>query len=703
MCGEMKVLLAEKPDQAEKYARSFENAKKQKGVWIVNDSQLGEIHIVNALGHLFELNEPETYNQKWKQWNMADLPIIPQEFVWHLDTKKARAFKTIKQEVEKADGVIIGTDADREGENIAYSILSHIPNGTSKIIKRLWINSLTKKGINDAFQKLRNASETKNYYYEARARQKSDWLVGMTMSRLTTIQLQTHGFDIKGGYPVGRAQTATVAYIVNNDTLIKNFKKHKFYELELTDNNGIVYQNSEQKFKSFDEAQKALSSLSANSLVKSFEEKKDQHKSAPKLMALAQISKVAANRWGYSAKQTLKIVQSLYDVQGVEDGYISYPRTHCRMITENEFKYLSENVNQYQNLLNFHFSVKNPQPRKKYVDGTKVKEHYALIPTAALPILDKLNEPQRNIYETIVKHTLLMFAGDEISNQRKITLQNQGYEFVATDKKIVDPGFMALVKESVSKSRKNDFPEYEVDQQVMTTGKIVEKETKPVNRVTEANLSDPILPKLGIGTPATRADMIELIKKHGYVIKNKKGELLPTVKAYVLCQYLEGTMFTKPELTAGWEKYLAKIGEGKGTENKFVGETENLITKLVQELPQLSLHITAMEKQKVVTPTRDVLSNMGECPKCHKGHIQEINGNSQNGKYHGYFCDNEKCKFGVPGTWGGTTVSKEMVTQLLENGKTSVLKFKSKKGTPYQASLGLDKSFKVIMNFVNKK
>lgn len=597
MCDEMIVLLAEKPDQAEKYAKSFKDHHQKSGVWVVQDSRLGEIHIVNALGHLFELNEPETYNKKWKQWNMEDLPIIPQEFVWHLDSKKARAFKIIKQEVEKADEVIVGTDADREGENIAYSILSHIPSGTSKITKRLWINSLTKKGIQDAFRNLKNAEETKNYYFEARARQKSDWLVGMTMSRLTSLQLQKNGYELKGGYPVGRAQTATVAYVVANHIAIKNFKKRKYYEIEMHDNNGIIYRDNKKQFNTVGEAQAALKSLLPNSIVKEFEQKIDQHRSAPKLMALAQISKVAANRWGYSAKQTLKIIQSLYDVSGVDDGYMSYPRTHCRMITENEFAYLKDNIGRYQDLLNFHFDVKNLQPRKKYVDGTKVKEHYALIPTTSLPSLGKLTEPQRNIYEAIVKHTLLMFAGDEVATHSKIVLQNQGYQFEATNKKVTDPGFIALVTQATDKTTDEKFPELKVGQQLMTTGKIVEKETKPDKRITEASLSDPILPKLGIGTPATRADMIELIKKHGYVTKNKKGELLPTVKAYVLCQYLDGTMFTKPELTAGWEKYLAKIGEGKGTETKFVGETENLITKLVLELPRRPLHIDAMEKK----------------------------------------------------------------------------------------------------------
>jgi len=307
------VIVSEKDDQARKTANALGHFDKIGQVYVLSQTDLleGEVHVVAADGHLFEYMAPEN------NWKLENLPLVDVSFKMQL--KKAekgrrknfggdpeKCFATIYQEVQAADRVIIGTDSDREGERIAYSILSRIPGGKKKIWKRLWLNSMTKKAIRQAFQNLREPEETYNYFLEAEARAQSDWLVGMNLSPLVTLKLQQAGQVPWGkgqAFSVGRCQTPVVRVICENDLAIRNFSPRLYWKLQLEDkNNGQIFSCKEKYFDS-EEAFEATRSLSSNSLVSSVERRKVQQQ-APQLFDLASLQDYASKRWKIEATQT---------------------------------------------------------------------------------------------------------------------------------------------------------------------------------------------------------------------------------------------------------------------------------------------------------------------------------------------------------------------------------------------------------------
>ena len=570
------LILAEKGDEAEKYALAFQKHKQVNKVWIVSDPEFGEARIVHAQGHLTELDEPDAYNERWAEWKLDDLPMIPNKFHEHLDTTKGkgRLFNTIKKEVMAADEIYIGTDADREGENIAYSILSLIPNGVAKVRKRIWQNSTTKKGVRLALSKLRDASETRPYAHEAKARQKSDWIVGMNMSRLATIKLQNAGYRVKGGFPIGRVQTAIVSLLVDNDQQINNFEKTDFWQLELTDQYGVKYRN-DRKFETEAEGKKALQALQENSLVAEYKSE-EKVQTPPKLLNLFDASAIAKKAWGYPSDKTLDIIQSLYDRGANLEGWISYPRTGINYISEFEFEGLVNSIKNYQELLGLNFPIAHPEARDKYVNSKKTKEHTALIPTEVLPKWEELSEEQKNVYRLITTRTIMMFAPDEKYQKIDITLKNQGYEFKASFKKVLDPGYTAYLSQQSKKEQ--EAPGYSEGQQIFTEAKLVKGETKSPARLTESKLVQTVLPKYQIGTPATMGSTLKLLKKHDY-IKDAKDGFHPTDKANALVEFLYDTPLIDPDTTSVWEKSLKLIGKNspRMTEDKFVEITIKLV------------------------------------------------------------------------------------------------------------------------------
>lgn len=254
------VVLAEKPDQAKKYAHALGQATNDKGAWRVKTDLLdGQVTVVSAVGHLVEIKNPY---QNYENWNLSNLPAFPEAFEYEVKADKKKQFNLIKREVTQADCIIIGTDADREGESIAYLILRLIPNALKKVKYRLWVNSLTDAGIIKAFQHLRPAEETRKYAEEAEARAKSDWLVGFNFSPWTSLKLQEMGYlgEKDKKFSVGRVQTPIVSLIVENDLAIDAFVSHPFWKVELVDDAGTVFKNKEQ-FETLESAQEALKAL----------------------------------------------------------------------------------------------------------------------------------------------------------------------------------------------------------------------------------------------------------------------------------------------------------------------------------------------------------------------------------------------------------------------------------------------------------
>ncbi|MFS1664504.1 type IA DNA topoisomerase [Streptococcus sp. zg-JUN1979] len=568
------LVIAEKPDQAKKYAQALGQAKQKDGVWEVSTPLLdAPVRIVPAVGHLVELKNPYT---NYENWDMANLPAFPETFEYEVKSDKKRQFALIKREVAKAKHIIIGTDADREGEAIAYLILRLIPNALKKVKYRLWVNSLTKEGILSAFKKLRPASETALYAEEAEARAKADWLVGFNLSPWASLKLREVGaLEKRGSVSVGRVQTVIVSLVVENHLAIKHFKPKPYWKLELVDEAGTVFSH-DHKYGSEIEAKEALGSLSSQArIAEVIQEAKSV--SAPNLYHLTSLQSAMSKKHRFDASYTLELAQKLY-----QKGVTSYPRTDRKQITSNEFVYLVNHLEEYKRLLQIDSDLPNIKPRRKYV-ADKDMEHYAIIPTENLANLDDLGDDERLVYVEIVKRTLLMFAPDYKYQATQITLDNNGHAFKATGNVMTAAGWTLLAdKENKDKV----LPAYSQGEAISVLVNVKEEETKPPSRLTESYLLDKLLPKYNLGTPATRAGIIKTVLDRSYITRDKKtGRLEPTALGELLVLFLDkyDVMYTNPETTGKWEDALALIGQGKQSKDWFIEQTKKAISAQLQK------------------------------------------------------------------------------------------------------------------------
>ncbi|HGQ9686117.1 TPA: DNA topoisomerase, partial [Streptococcus pneumoniae] len=476
------VVLAEKEKQAEAYATALGQFSKKKGVYVIRQSPYFpvEVHVVAAEGHLFDYSEPDN-------WSLDKLPLTNVSFKQHLkeDKDSREKFKRIYDEVVTADQVIIGTDADREGERIAYSILSHIPGGKEKIWKRLWASSMTKKTLQKAFQELKEPSETYNYYLEAEARAQSDWLVGMNLSPLATLDLQARGQlpRAKGSHlSVGRVQTPAVRLVCENDLEIRNFTPEKYWKLQLEDKKNGVFFTTKDKTKDSEAILASSRELSTTSVISSVEVENHQ-KSAPQLFTLSALQSFAASAWKFDSDKTESIVEGLY-----LEGFLSYPRPDSEYINHFEFDDLKENLSAYQKAINCHFQPAFLEPREDYVNDEKVSgtSHSALIPTERIPNLSNLKTDQRLIYEAVVKQAILMFADDCYYSTKTIEVENNGLVFKTKGRTLHKLGWAEWSSRKVRGSV--EVPDYQMGDKIETQVQIVGGETKPPKRLTESQL-----------------------------------------------------------------------------------------------------------------------------------------------------------------------------------------------------------------------
>ncbi|MGT2930192.1 type IA DNA topoisomerase [Streptococcus dentasini] len=565
------VILTEKSDQRKAYAKALGQATHKGAVSIVKSSPFfeGEVRLIAPEGHLFEYPLPQD------NWDLSKLPILNISFK-DLQLKKDKRsrdlFKQISQEVQAADQVIIGTDADREGERIAYTILTHIPAGLDKVSKRLWVHSMSSDGIKEAFQQLQAPEETYNYFLEAEARSQSDWLVGMNLSPFTTLKLRRG----KGSaLSVGRVQTPIVRLICENDLAIQNFQPQPYYKLDLQDMVHQVTFTYKDPLVTSEEALTLLRGLEPASRVVGIKGK-TVTKLAPDLFSYSSLTALASRRFGFRADETLKYLESLY-----LKGYISYPRNQdVTHITFKEFDYLKSLVADYQNFIDCHFEVAHPEPREAYVDPKQVESHYAIIPTQKLPDLGGLSSAEHLIYQAIVKRSLLMFAPDYSYETTQVTLLNAGLEFKTSGYRILEEGWRGLMEKKVK--RDHLLPDYQLDSLIPTKAVVRSEITKPPRRLTESLLMGKVLPSYGLGTSATRAAMLKKIQEAGYVQLDKQtGQFYPTQKGYLLISALQDNDFSDPTTTAGWESFLEQIGKGELSPGEFV---DGIKEKLTQQM-----------------------------------------------------------------------------------------------------------------------
>lgn len=702
------VILAEKPSQARAYVDSFAKSKKCEGYYCVSDSILPTDTVVTyAFGHLVELATPDKYNPKYKRWSMNNLPIFPETFKYIVPHAKSKQFKIVASLLQAADTIVIATDSDREGENIAWSIMRQAKiNVQSKDLKRLWINSLEKSAIREGFINLQNGWDYFNRYKEAQTRQLSDWLVGMNASPLFSLSLRKNG--INGVYSIGRVQTPTLYMVYKRDREIADFVSEPYFEI-----NGNFWSNRKKfsgklepyrKFKTPAEVtiflNKNQTALGKQKGIVLKIDKKTKRMNSPRLFSLSSLQSEANKLFHSSASSVLSAVQNLY-----ESKFLSYPRTDCNFITEKEYAYLRENLNKYlkriNNLDEFKEQLGSLNSSKRYVDGKKVQEHHAIILTKTIPTVAQYNQMsnlEKNIYDLVFKTTMAMFLKPYEYETVSALIKVKNLKFKATGSTPKNKGWKILFSQ---KGKTTALPVLCEGQEITANLLSEQKMTVPPASFTEGTLitamktagktlndeEAAILKGVeGIGTEATRANIIDVLKKRDY-LKLSKNKLSVTEQGTILCEAAEAEpLLVSPSMTAKWEKALTQVGQGKRSQSNFIGQIERFILKMIKEVPY---KISSDERFSDRTFNKQNISkekSIGSCPICKNGQILDY------GKFYG--CSNYKrgCEFSLPKKFAGKSIGKRIVKTLIIKGRTDNLDgFKSKKtGKTYSAKLKLD-------------
>lgn len=612
------LVLAEKPSVGRDIARVL-GCKNEKNGYIE-----GSKYIVTwALGHLVILADPETYDKKYKSWEMNDLPILPKELKTVVIKKTSKQFNTVKAQLNRNDveEVVIATDAGREGELVARWIIekAHI----KKPIKRLWISSSTDKAIKEGFTKLRDGRDYNNLYYSAIARAEADWIVGINATRALTTKYNA-------SLSCGRVQTPTLAIISKREDEIRNFKPKDYYTLDVLTEKGGSYlklswhdrNNSTSTFNK-DKIENIKKKVSNKDLKIVDVKKSNKKKYSPALYDLTELQRDANKIFGYSAKETLSIMQKLYEHHKV----LTYPRTDSRYLTDDIVDTLKDrikavNTSEYSKVCMKLLKTKI-KPNKSFVDNSKVSDHHAIIPTEERVFLGDLSDKERKIYDLVVKRFLSVLCPPFEYEQTTIKGVCEGETFIAKGNKINKLGWREnyTVEDDETYGGIIDVNVGEVLN--VESVKIESKKTNPPSYLNEATLLTE-MEKNNLGTVATRADIIEKLF-NSFFVEMKNKEIHITSKGRQLLDLAPADL-KSPELTAKWEKTLTDISKGKSKKNDFINQMKNYSKTIVKEIKN------SENKFKHDNLTRN------KCPNCGK-FMLEVNG--KRGKM--LVCEDREC------------------------------------------------------------
>ena len=563
----MKLVIAEKPSVAISIAKVIGANKKKDGYYEGNGYRVSW-----CVGHLIQMANPDAYDEKYAKWNMADLPIIPSDYKYEVAKATKKQFNILKKLMndKEVDTVINACDAGREGESIFRLVYNQV--NCKKKMKRLWISSMEDSAIKEGFDNLTDGKDYDNLFESAQARAIADWLVGMNISRLYSCLYQQN-------YSVGRVQTPTLAMIVKRDDEIANYQKEKYYTVELS-MNGFTLSTD----RIDDEvAAEQLISLVGDKIEITDVIQKEKITKPDLPFDLTTLQRECNKYFGYSAKQTLDYVQSLY-----EKKLITYPRTDSRCLTEDMI------VSTVNNILG-----KNDFDTgriKTVFNSKKVTDHHAIIPTISSLKEDvsELPPSEAKVYFLISDKFHASVGYPLIENITKIVAEFDGFEFTSSGKVIKDEGFTKYLKEYKSKKNEDvELPNVNVDDALNIENKeIKEKFTQPPKHFTEDTLlksmeiagNDALekgveVERKGLGTPATRAGIIENLIFKGFVERDKKN-LVATHKGISLVTIVSDT-FKSAETTAKWEMELSDIAQGKSSKEEFLKAIENELKEAV--------------------------------------------------------------------------------------------------------------------------
>ena len=563
----MKLVIAEKPSVAISIAKVIGANKKKDGYYEGNGYRVSW-----CVGHLIQMANPDAYDEKYAKWNMADLPIIPSAYKYEVAKATKKQFNILKKLMndKEVDTVINACDAGREGESIFRLVYNQV--NCKKKMKRLWISSMEDSAIKEGFDNLTDGKDYDNLFESAQARAIADWLVGMNISRLYSCLYQQN-------YSVGRVQTPTLAMIVKRDDEIANFKKEKYYTVELSING---FKLSTDRIDDEVAAEQLINLVGDKIEITDVIQKEKITK--PDLpFDLTTLQRECNKYFGYSAKQTLDYAQSLY-----EKKLITYPRTDSRCLTEDM---IVSTVNNILGKNDF-----DTERIKVVFDSKKVTDHHAIIPTISSVKEDVSELPlsEAKVYFLISDKFHASVGYPLIENTTNIVAEFDGFEFTSSGKVVKDEGFSKYLKEYKSKKSEDAvLPDVSVGDVLGIENKeIKEKFTKPPKHFTEDTLLKSMeiagnealekgveVERKGLGTPATRAGIIENLIYKGFVERDKKN-LIATHKGISLVTIVYDT-FKSAETTAKWEMELADIAKGKSSKEKFLKDIESEIQEVV--------------------------------------------------------------------------------------------------------------------------
>lgn len=698
----MRLIVTEKPSVARDIAGSLGKHRREKGA-LRGDGWT----VTWALGHLVELAPPDAYGEEYRRWRLETLPILPGRFKMKVNPKTREQYSLVKRLMRDpaVTEIVNACDAGREGELI-FAYLYQLA-GCDKPVKRLWISSLTPEAIREGFGNLRAGRQMLPLEHAARSRSEADWIVGMNATRAYSVRFGRPGNVLS----VGRVQTPTLKLLVDREREIENFKPEKFWTVHARfrrgkdSYDGVWFRGRQNRLKEREAAQEIAGKVRRKTGTVQKAERREKTERPPLLYDLTELQRNANAKYNFTAERTLKAAQRLYE----ERKLITYPRTSSRYLSQDmvpSFKRRIEAAAALPELARFVeelLALPKLPVNKRIVDDGKVTDHHAIVPTGKR-LSGELPPDEAKIYDLIVRRFLAVFFPAARFENTTVVTGVAGETFLSKGRVVLEAGWRALYPDGVGGKREKEPPvlppvekgqEWEVAKVAVKEG-----ETKPPPRYSEAAILGAMetagrfvedeelrqqMKDSGLGTPATRAAILERLIQVGYAERRGKT-LVPTVKGKELISLLGESTLTLPELTARWEERLAKMERGEESREAFMGDVREFATRVVE-------HVRNLEGERLAPPQKDVL---GECPKCGAPVIETK-------KSYGCSAWKRGCRFVIWKTVAGRRVTANQARQLLKEGRTARLKgFKSRSGKPFSAVLKLDGEHRVTFEFEDR-
>jgi DNA topoisomerase-3 len=700
----MKVCIAEKPSVAREIASILGANTKRDGFFEGNG-----FAVTYTFGHLCTLLEPKDYKPHWKSWDLNNLPMLPERF----DTKVTsndgikKQFNIVKSLFDKAAVVINCGDAGTEGELIQRWVINQC-NYKGKV-QRLWISSLTEEAIKEGFKNLKPSENYDNLYYAGFSRAIGDWLLGLNATRLYTVKY--------GGYKqvlsVGRVQTPTLAMLVNRFVEIQNFKPQPYWELQTTYRN-TLFNYEDGRFLKQEDGQILANKVKESDFEIVSVNKKKGKEYAPKLFDLTGLQVYCNNKFGFSADETLKMVQKLYEMK-----VVTYPRVDTTFLPNDVYPKVHGILSKLTNYSSLTQPLlgKKIKKTKRIFDDKKVTDHHAIIPTG---IQTNLQYNQQQVYDIITKRFIAVFYPDSDVSNTSVLGKAAEVPFKTTGKEIINKGWRVVFETEESKIKKElneqmTLPSFVKGEKGPHEPSFLEKETKPPRNFTEASLlrametagkqvdddeMRELMKENGIGRPSTRASIIETLFRRKY-IERKKKLVLPTQTGIDLINIIDNELLKSAELTGRWEKRLKEIERGEFNAGTFINNMKKMVDDLVYEVRSNTIkkrissassdtELSPIKKKSVKKGTTSKKQSVGKtCPKCKKGNI--IKGSSA------YGCSEYKnsCDLKIPFEIFGKKVSENQLIRLIDKKCTTNLKGFKRNSEAVEGLIRFDENFRL--------